>query len=216
MSMRLLNDPQAVHEVRDDIESTIWVLLWAIIKFGPHKMDISHTTAYLDTFSFDDSEIHAHLKKMFVRSGRLSINDFGLCTPALESLICDLVDALARDTRDCSESWLKDHKWIIGRVRSALADEKWMGTKDDGFRVRELSVELVPRSAWRKRKASIEDYWVELEGDRVEMEERRKRRKLEGCDDLEMGGVEGDVSVQEDEDECKFEMNLAEYDLSSG
>jgi len=93
---------------------------------------------------------------------------------ALESLICDLVDALARDTRDCSESWLKDHKWIIGRLRSALADEEWMKTRDDGSRVRELelSVEPVPRSAWRKRKASIEDYWVELEGDRTEREER--------------------------------------------
>ena len=39
------------------------------------------------------------------------------------------------------------------------------------------------------------------------MEERRKRRKLEGCDD-------GEVAMQEDED--GFEMNLAEYDLSSG
>jgi len=166
MSVRLLKDSQAVHEVRDDIESTIWVLLWGIIKFGPHKMDTSHTRAYLDTFSFDDSEIHAHFEKTFVRSGRLSIKDFGLCTPALESLICDLVDALARDTRDCSESWLRDHMWIIGRLRSALADEEWTKTKDDGSRVRELSVESVLWSAWRKRKASIEDYWVELEGDR--------------------------------------------------
>ena len=186
--MRLLKDPQAVHEVRDDVESTIWVLLWAIIKFGPHKMDTSLTRAYLEIFTFD--EIHAHFKKMFVFSGRLSIKDFGLCTPALESLICDLVDALA-DTRDCSESWLKGHTWIIGRLRSALADEKWMETKDDGSRVRQLSVECVPRSAWRKCKASIEDYWVELEGDRVEMEERRKRRRLEGCDDLEIKEVEG-------------------------
>lgn len=60
MSMRLLKDPQAIHEVRDDIEDTIWVLLWAIIKFGPHKMDTSHTKAYLDTFTFGESEIHAH------------------------------------------------------------------------------------------------------------------------------------------------------------
>ena len=74
-----------------------------------------------------------------------------------------------------------------------MEDEKWTKTKDDGSRVRELSVESVLWSAWRKRKASIEDYWVELEGDRVEMEERRKRRKLEGCDDLEM---EGEVAVQ--------------------
>ena len=71
-----------------------------------------------------------------------------------------------------------------------MADEKWMKTKDDGSRARvcELSVESVPRSAWRKRKASIEDYWVELEGDRAEMEERRKRRKLEGCDEDGRGG----------------------------
>jgi len=173
-------------------------------------MNTSLTRAYLEIFTFD--EIHAHFKKMFVRSGRLSIKDFGFCTPALESLICDLVDALARDTRDCSESWLRDHTWIIGRLRSALAVEKWMKTKDEGSRVRELSVESVPRSAWRKRKASIEDYWVELEGDRggdggeAEEEEAGGLRRW-------FGDGRGELSMQEDED--KFEMNLAECDMLS-
>ena len=203
MSMRLLGDPRAVHEVCDDVESIIWLLLWVIAKFGPHEMMPGDTHSFLEVFDPNPANPHDR-KRAFAHYGRLRIKHLALRTPALESLLNELVDVLPKDI-DTPSELLRDHTWLINRLKSASENKAWMATKDDGSRMHDITEPA--SSARRKRKASISTYWSELEDDRVAIEEERRER-LKYSDYLQVEEVEVAIG-----DENKgFDRDLAEDD----
>jgi len=125
MSMRLLGDPRAVHEVCDDVESAIWLLLWLIAKFGPHEMMPGDTHSFLEVFDPNPANPHDR-KQAFAHYGRLRIKHLALRIPALESLLNELVDVLPKDI-DTPSELLRDHTWLINRLKSALENEALLG-----------------------------------------------------------------------------------------
>ena len=147
LSIRLLRDTQAYHQVSDDIESFIWILLWVATRYAPNNLSFAARAAFLQRFDryglipdFD--------KASMAGTGMVGITSFAgpqLKSLQLEALLGELMEQL-RYRYDDSKRYrtpgmsdddvkklqerLSTHEWMESTLLRELDNEEWRGMKD--------------------------------------------------------------------------------------
>ncbi|KAJ7199149.1 hypothetical protein GGX14DRAFT_662180, partial [Mycena pura] len=124
-------EPQA-HELADDLESFLLVMLWVAVLYAPGTMTPKERAELLQIF--DDA--NSRLKRLLIIGGKEEVENCNLASPRFEHLLVRLLDGFA--ARYCararldpsSTAHLKNHTWMTERLREALEDETWRALKD--------------------------------------------------------------------------------------
>lgn len=141
MSVRLQEDADAAHEVRDDIESFLHVALWIAARYIRNGMTPDKCSAFLKPF--DETRTHGP-KATILMLGRGALQKIMLTTPEFAKLMGNLLyemaflqnqgllDDLKSHGIDVSERQgrMLTHNWMADTLESALRQETWKGVRD--------------------------------------------------------------------------------------
>ncbi|EJD36483.1 hypothetical protein AURDEDRAFT_74152 [Auricularia subglabra TFB-10046 SS5] len=156
MSLRLLADPSAPQETRDDLESFVHVFMWTACKHAASTMSAKTRTQALQNYDVEDEgRVRANqvsswsaLDTWELASGKL----YGILEE-LRAALCLRYDADRGRTVDPAEAAkLLTHDWMMELLEEALKDDAWRNLADE-------AVPYVPYSstddtASKKRRAS--------------------------------------------------------------
>jgi hypothetical protein len=188
LSLRLLQYPNTLHQVSDDFESFIHVLLWIAGGYAPNTMSPAQRSGFLAWFDYD-AFLPAERKTNFIfLLGEAARGPSGpqLATKPFESLLVKLMinlrhkydDLLVEKINeglinvkleevDTVRALLKTHAWMQAQLNTALGDAKWKGIRD-AAQNHPLPIRKTTAAA-KKRKIDIDDL----------MEERERSRRYE-------------------------------------
>ncbi|KAH8813576.1 hypothetical protein DL96DRAFT_1535738 [Flagelloscypha sp. PMI_526] len=173
MSVRMLtmNEKPHEHGFADDIESSIWVLLWMAIKHIPNKMSACTRRLLLRTFDFYGNDNPEAAKMLFIESTcnhhrPTWIMELEAPAPFIR-LLDDLLKALTI-SHDVDDDWenrppfkLDEYHWIHGRLRQALDETDWGEDKAAVCNDVEQPRSLSPNGHRQKRLRELEDMQFE-------------------------------------------------------
>lgn len=137
MSIRILASFQHshVHEVRDDLESAIWVLVYTIIKYARNTLSPGDRGYLLDQLEYRPG-YPAQPKRAWLKTAKTNgATELGLDnTSPLGALMDDLLMAAAinNELYENPAMQLEDHTWILSRLDKALEDTTWVTRSDKG------------------------------------------------------------------------------------
>ena len=179
MSIRLLQSTDdAIHNVADDIQSFIHVLMWTAAKHAPNKMTVNQRSTFLQRFDYHAVE-SAQGKIDFYGRGPSAVNDLRLDTRPFSGLLTLLVtfawysidhdrtwvDILREAGLDLPDSEvetrisrLRSHEWMAETLESMLRSEDWRQTKDEAVEHPIGVDEPDPSRSEKRRKASMSGY----------------------------------------------------------
>ena len=147
LSIRLLKDATVHHEVSDDIESFIWILLWTAARYAPNNLSSKTRAAFLHQF-----DRHG-LAPDYTKLGMAGVGMIGIASFAgpqikslqLEDLLGELMEQLRYryddrkryrtpgmsddDVKKLQER-LSTHEWMESTLLRVLDNEEWRGMKD--------------------------------------------------------------------------------------
>lgn len=110
MSLRLLEQSSPVrHEVRDDIESFVYVLLWVAARYAPNKMTPTTRAGFLDNFDYQPGDLPIMKKRSLVMQGNKAAITINLNSSFLQRLLGRLVKQLAY-LIDVERTWEKSKR----------------------------------------------------------------------------------------------------------
>ena len=190
LSIRLLRDTQAYHQVSDDIESFIWILLWVATRYAPNNLSFAARAAFLQRFDryglipdFD--------KASMAGTGMVGITSFAgpqLKSLQLEALLGELMEQL-RYRYDDSKRYrtpgmsdddvkklqerLSTHEWMESTLLRELDNEEWRGMKDGAVNYPVAQNTEGTSQSTKKRKTEISEC----------QEERASKRKHEEAEE---------------------------------
>ncbi|KAF5354345.1 hypothetical protein D9757_014334 [Collybiopsis confluens] len=185
MSIRLLKNLDHHHEIRDDIESFVYVMAYSAICYAKNDMEPSDRMFYLQRF--DQNDEAAASSRRHVITSELQ---FELTTEPFSELLDDLASAVGylylrghllrkkvkpedgqsiEDAVAERKSRLLTHTWMANRLKEALADQDWLNSTEKDWVENIVSVPRTTSSdspAAKRRKNQVEyagllsSYWV--------------------------------------------------------
>ncbi|KAF9023916.1 hypothetical protein BDZ89DRAFT_1069580 [Hymenopellis radicata] len=240
LSVRLMNarakNLPAIHDVGDDLESFVHVMVWLAARYAPNNMDPSVRGAFLAIF---DAPAGVDFKETRMTLGKEAIERLLLGQRHLETLLEDLWFAFGRryasyrdieakndglesetgSESDSSDWWdqslidetrgefgrrnlqavgaegqgqptqdtspsqreadlalITSHDWIIATMRTALANQVWMGTKDKSVKHQLPESGKSYTEGQKKRKSMLTEYNVDAKDDANYTQETKRRR----------------------------------------
>ena len=191
LSIRLLRDTQAYHQVSDDIESFIWILLWVAARYAPNNLSFETRAAFLQRFDRYDLTPEYN-KASMATAGAATINSLWglqLKSPQLEDLLGELMEHLRYRYYDDRKKYrtpgmsdddvkklqerLSTHEWMESTLLRELDNEEWRGMKDGAVNYPVAQNTEGTSQSTKKRKTEISEC----------QEERASKRKHEEAEE---------------------------------
>ena len=190
LSIRLLKDATVHHEVSDDIESFIWILLWTAARYAPNNLSSKTRAAFLHQF-----DRHG-LAPDYTKLGMAGVGMIGIASFAgpqikslqLEDLLGELMEQLRYryddrkryrtpgmsddDVKKLQER-LSTHEWMESTLLRELDNEEWRGMKDGAVNYPVAQNTEGTSQSTKKRKTEISEC----------QEERASKRKHEEAEE---------------------------------
>ena len=178
MSIRLLQSPDdAIHDVADDIQSFIYVALWAAARYAPNAMTVEDRCDFLERFDYRQAA-PARQKIDFLR-GSGAVNDLKLETQPF-SMLLQLLARFTWYSIDHDREWvnavpefsgvipdteveemvgrLQRHDWMAETLEKKLESEEWRQTRDGAVEHPVSLPALDTTGPEKRRKSSMDGY----------------------------------------------------------
>ncbi|KAJ3503931.1 hypothetical protein NLJ89_g8210 [Agrocybe chaxingu] len=168
ISVRQLKSPGLLpHNVGDDLESFVHVLVWTAARYAPGTMSIAERTAFVKSFDSPDGE---H-KSMLMRLGEEGIYGMKLDQNGVNEVLIPLFGAFGTRYKEGTKRQASDrvrkeleklesHGWMLDILKKGLEDEEWQSADDA-----------------RKRKSQTSEYDLDTENAEEEDEEAEHAAK---------------------------------------
>ena len=200
LSIRLLRDTQAYHEVSDDIESFIWILLWASARYSPNTLSPEARANFLQ--QFDAHELDPGSGKLYLAAIASTLGNPQLKPRQLDDLLMELTEQVRHrydgnkrfrtlemsddDVKKIQER-LSTHEWMDSTLLRRLDNEEWRRMKDGAIDHPVAQNTDGMAQSTKKRKEAISEY----------QEERASKRNREGTEDEEQDEDEESIEAED-------------------
>ncbi|CAA7266257.1 unnamed protein product [Cyclocybe aegerita] len=178
ISVRQLKSPgQLPHNIGDDLESFVHVLVWTAARYAPGTMSIAERTAFVKSFDSPDGE---H-KSMLMRLGEEGIYGMKLDQNGVNEVLIPLFGAFGTRYKEGTKRQASDrvrkeleklesHDWMLDILKKGLEDEEWQSA-DDAWVSHPIKQDdkRAPADS-RKRKSQTSEYDLDTENAEEEEE----------------------------------------------
>lgn len=210
-----------VHEVSDDIESFIYVLLWVAARYAPNTLSPEERFKFLAYFDYDP--IAPWTKRLdLCEQGALGIKRVKLTTLPFRKVLAVLMEQLRRhgdeeltfqteimtdeEAKGIKERLLT-HNWMEDVLEEMLQKEGWQKIKTDSAVRHPVAQDPSKEFEFsRRRKSRIDEYQVQKKNKHMRLNEAQENGvMIDELEEEEQDEDEGDEEEDEDDDDDENE-----------
>ncbi|KIK68268.1 hypothetical protein GYMLUDRAFT_237348 [Collybiopsis luxurians FD-317 M1] len=185
LSIRIIENPSTVHDVRDDLESFAYVLCYTAVRYAPNNLEPSNRSYLLSLF---DHDFAGASKRMLVNQTSLG---FKLTTESFSDFLDDLVTSVSylykedptlraeanrygSSRKDQMESTISEwkermltHGWMESLLKNALNNPDWEQVTDGAVNHPLVDLDADAQSRSKQVKSELSEYREDVQAQRV-------------------------------------------------
>ncbi|CAA7260742.1 unnamed protein product [Cyclocybe aegerita] len=165
MSIRLHKGlDQHIHNVGDDLESFLWVLVWVALRYAQNEMSVAEREMFLDAFNYSFHGEGGLAKRGYILTDYAAIEDMKLDNGFLSNMLCNFWSKFGgrygtttfrtkKEDHVATDKWLEElesHEWMLSELEKALKNEEWHNWGCDGW-VKQECCTSTPETSWRRK-----------------------------------------------------------------